>query len=140
MPRVPLAMFVEFTPADPAWAFAVALTRLEVLETVMVAVALPLFPGAPVPNVLPPTPLWAFAVAKMIPPLGLVLVRLDNALLLLPPAAPAPAPPAPERASCVRVSVPDVDPLTILVMLEGAPLPPEFVAPEVWAPPWPPYC
>ena len=39
---------------------------------------------------------------------------------------------------CVRVNVPDVEPLTILVMLDAAPLPPEPVVPEVWSPPLPP--
>ena len=133
-------MFVELTPAYPAWAIAEALTRLVVLLTLMVAVASPLLPGAASAERAAADATCAVAVAKMIPPPGLVLVRLDNALELFPPAAPVPAPPAPERASCVRVSIPDVEPLTILVMLEGAPLPPEPVVPEVWAPPWPPYC
>ena len=36
--------------------------------------------------------------------------------------------------------MPDVEPLTRLVMLEGAPLPPEPLVPEVWTPPLPPNC
>ena len=98
MPRVPLAMFVELTPAVPAWAVAVALIRLVALLTLMVAVASPLLPGVPVPNVLPPMPPCAVEVAKMIPPPGLVEVRLERALAPFPPAAPLPSPP--DAATC----------------------------------------
>ena len=105
MPRVPLAMFVELTPAVPPWAIARALIRFVALLTLMVAVASPLLPGVPVPNVLPPLPPCAVAVAKMIPPPGLVAVRLEMALAPFPPAAPLPSPPMPPRASCERVNV-----------------------------------
>ena len=105
----------------------------------MVAVASPLLPGVPVPNVLPPTPLNAVAVAKRIPPPGFMAERFDMALAPFPPAAPLPSPPVPLRASCVSVSMPDVEPLTTFAILDAAPLPPEPVVPELCAPPSPAY-
>jgi hypothetical protein len=74
-PRVPLDRLVELTPVGPVKALATAKAVLLVLEILAVALASPLLPGVPVPNVSPPPPLCALAVPMMVPPPGLLAVN-----------------------------------------------------------------